>query len=68
MKAGAYSMEEDIPFVSQSSLIRYIQTALATDGIVLEADMILRVLDLEIEYLQHLGIAESEIDDPRPEI
>lgn len=60
-------MEEDIPFVDQASLIRYIRAALTMDGIELDADLIERVLALELEYLQHQGIAERAVDDPRPE-
>lgn len=60
-------MDEEIPYVNQGNLIRYIRTALATDGIQLDPEMILRVLELEIEYLQHLGIAEREVDDLTPD-
>ncbi|MBV9849463.1 MAG: hypothetical protein JO250_07230 [Armatimonadetes bacterium] len=60
-------MDEDIPFVDQGSLIRYIRTALTMDGIEVGPDLIGRVLELELEYLQHQGIAEQVVDDPRPE-
>ena len=60
-------MDEEIPFVDQNSLIRYIRAALAMDGIDAEPELIERVLELELEYLQHQGIAEQAVNDPRPE-
>lgn len=60
-------MDEDIPYVDQGSLIRYIRAALAMDGIEAGSDLIGRVLELELEYLQHQGIAEQAVMDPRPE-
>ena len=61
-------MDEDIPFVDQGSVVRYIRAALAMDGIEAGADLIERVLELELEYLQHQGIAEQAVRDPRPEV
>ena len=60
-------MQDNTPTVDQRSVIRYIQAALSLDGARLSADVIERVLELEMEYLQHLGIADQGIDDPRPE-
>ena len=60
-------MNEDIPFVDQGNVIRYIRAALAMDGIEAGTDLIERVLELELEYLQHQGIAEQAVSDPRPE-
>ncbi len=60
-------MDEDIPFVDQGSLVRYIRAALAMDGIEMKAELIERVMELELEYLQHQGIAEQAVNDPRPE-
>ena len=59
--------DEAIPFVDQGSLIRYIRAAMAMDGVEVSAGLIERVLELELEYLQHQGIAEQAVDDPRPE-
>jgi len=58
----------DAPFVDQNSLIGYIRAALDMDGINVAPDLIERVLELELEYLQHQGIAEQAMDDPRPEL
>ena len=60
-------MDEDIPFVDQGSLIRYIRAALTMDGVEIGSELIERVLELELEYLQHQGIAEQAFSDPRPE-
>ncbi len=61
-------MDEETPFVDQDSLVRYIRAALDMDGIAVEAEMVARILELELEYLQHQGIAEQVVDDPRPEV
>jgi hypothetical protein len=60
-------MSDDTVYVDQNSLIGYIRTALDMDGIAAAPDLIARILDLELEYLQHHGIAEEAVDDPRPE-
>lgn len=60
-------MDEETPFVDQNSLVRYIRAALDMDGVAVTPDLIERVLELELEYLQHQGIAERVVDDPRPE-
>lgn len=60
-------MEENTPIVDQNSLVGYIRAALDLDGIRVEPGLIERVLDLELEYLQHQDIAEQAVDDPRPE-
>ena len=60
-------MNEDIPFVDQGSVVRYIRAALAMDGTDVESELIERVLELELEYLQHQGIAQQAVSDPRPE-
>ncbi len=61
-------MSDDGPlYVDQNSLIGYIRAALDTDGIAAAPGLIARILDLEMEYLQHHGIAEEAVDDPRPE-
>jgi hypothetical protein len=59
--------EDEMPHIDQGSLIRYIRTALDMDGIKVEPELIERILDLEMEYLQLQGIAEQVFEDPRPE-
>jgi hypothetical protein len=56
-----------MPSIDQASLIQYIRAALDMDGVAVDSDTIERILDLEMEYLQHKGIAEQVMDDPRPE-
>lgn len=53
--------------IDQASLIQYIRTALEMDGIDIPLDTLERILDIELEYLQHKGIAEQVFEDPRPE-
>jgi hypothetical protein len=60
-------MSDDGLFVDQNALVNYIRAALSLDGISATPDLIARILDLELEYLQHHGIAEQVVDDPRPE-
>ena len=60
-------MSDDTPFVDQNSVIGYIRTALDLEGESVPSALIERILDLEMEYLQHQGIAEQVMDDPRPE-
>ena len=60
-------MDEEALYVDQTSLVRYIRAALDMDGHAVDAEMIERILELELEYLQHHGIAEQVVDDPRPE-
>ena len=60
-------MDEDIPFVDLGSLVRYIRAALAMDEIEVAPELIERILELELEYLQHQGIVEQAVSDPRPE-
>jgi len=59
--------DEDIPAIDQASLIQYILAALDMDGVSMAPDLVERILDLELEYLQHKGIAEQALVDPRPE-
>jgi len=59
--------DDDIPAIDQASLIQYILAALDMDGVTVTPDLIERILDLELEYLQHKGIAEETVIDPRPE-
>ena len=60
-------MSDETPFIDQNSLIGYIRTALDLEGEAVPSDLIERILDLEMEYLQHQGLAEEAMDDPRPE-
>lgn len=60
-------MEDSAPVVDSDRLIRYIRAALDMDGIRVGPELIERVLELEMEFLQHQGIAEQAVDDPRPE-
>ncbi len=60
-------MTDETPYVDQNSLIQYIRAALDLEGEAVPSSLIERVLDLEMEYLQHQGIAEQVVDDPRPE-
>ncbi len=60
-------MEDNSPVVDQNSMVRYIRAALDLDGVSTDPDVIERILELEMEYLQHHGIAEQAVDDPRPE-
>ena len=60
-------MDEELPYVDQAGLIRYIRAALEMDGDSVPPELIERILELELEYLQHHGIAERVVDDPRPE-
>lgn len=59
--------DEDIPAIDQACLIQYILAALDMDGVAVRPELVERILDLELEYLQHKGIAEQALDDPRPE-
>ena len=59
--------DDDIPAIDQASLIQYILAALDMDGVSVTPDLVERILDLELEYLQHKGIAEQALVDPRPE-
>lgn len=59
--------DEDIPAIDQANLIQYILAALDMDGVSVEPELVERILDLELEYLQHKGIAEQALEDPRPE-
>ena len=59
--------DEEIPAIDQASLIQYILAALDMDGVAVAPELVERILDLELEYLQHKGIAEEALDDPRPE-
>ena len=59
--------DDEAIYVDQNNLIGYIRTALDMDGIAASPELIGRILDLEMEYLQHHGIAEEVVDDPRPE-
>lgn len=60
-------MEDNSPVVDQNRLVRYIRAVLDLDGVSAAPDLIERILDLEMEYLQHQGIADQAVDDPRPE-
>jgi hypothetical protein len=60
-------MSDDTLFIDQNNLVGYIRTALSLDGISVTPELIAHILDLELEYLQHHGIAEEVVDDPRPE-
>ncbi len=60
-------MSDETPFVDQNSMVGYIRAALDLEGEAVPSRLIERVLDLELEYLQHQGIAEQTMDDPRPE-
>lgn len=60
-------MSNEIPEVDQAGIIRYIRAALEMDSIDAAPTLIERILDLEMEYLQHQGIAAQAVDDPRPE-
>jgi hypothetical protein len=59
--------DEDIPAIDQASLVQYILAALDMDGVSVDPEFVERILDLELEYLQHKGIAEQALEDPRPE-
>ena len=59
--------DDDIPAIDQASLIQYILAALDMDCVSVTPDLVERILDLELEYLQHKGIAEQALIDPRPE-
>ncbi len=60
-------MENRTPIVDSDRLVRYIRAALDMDGVSVGSELIERILELEMEYLQHQGIAEQAVDDPRPE-
>ncbi len=60
-------MDEELLFVDQARLVGYIQAALDMDGMTVPPELIERILELELEYLQHQGIAEGIGGDPRPE-
>lgn len=60
-------MEDNAPVVDSDRLIRYIHAALDMDGVRVGPELIERVLELEMEFLQHQGIAAQAVDDPRPE-
>ena len=61
-------MEDDVPEIDQRSLINYIQTALSLSGANVSSDLIESILTLELEFLQHHGIVEEAVADPRPEL
>ncbi|MDQ2686983.1 MAG: hypothetical protein M3Y28_03865 [Armatimonadota bacterium] len=60
-------MEDSTPIVDSDRLVRYIRAALDMDGVSIGSELIERVLELEMEFLQHQGIAEQAVNDPRPE-
>ena len=60
-------MSEDTPYVDPVALVGYIRAVLQLEDTDISPELITRVLDLEMEFLQHVGIAEKFVDDPRPE-
>lgn len=60
-------MPKNTPNVDQAQLVFYIRAALDMDNVSMEPALIERILELEMEYLQHRGIAAQAVDDPRPE-